>query len=452
MLVCDFRCERARVESRRQCCGRVGAARSCRLPSIVASMNSRPARGGEACAHSARLLSRARSPLCSQVIHRKALPSQRAQAMRLLLEHWLSGADEIGFRRNTMCVIVFIGIFHREHGVSLLGHPRMTDLNDLKVFERVAALASFSAAGRVLGVPKSTVSRCIARLESQLGVRLLQRTTHSVRLTESGIAFKKRCTEILAHVSDAVDHVTSMGRTPKGALKISAAIGFSYFVLSETLPTFLARYPSIEVSLELTSRTVDIVAEGIDVAVRIGQLPDSRLMTTGLGTIQRYLCATPLYLARRASPQSIMELNDHETIEVPSANGTATSWAFHNNAGDRQQINVSPRLVVNDLGMIYRLVMNNAGIACLPRCLATPDIDAGRLVRLFPEWALPADQVSVVYPTNRGLSPAVRAFVEHMKQTAASRRLWLDDPFEGVAGSPPSPRLPRRRSASSLSN
>ena len=305
----------------------------------------------------------------------------------------------------------------------------MTDLNDLKVFERVAALQSFSAAGRALRIPKSTVSRSVARLETQLGVRLIQRNTHSVRLTESGRALKKRCTEILMQVSEAIDYVSSMNTAPKGALKISAGIGFGYFVLSETLPTFLERNPGVDISLDLTSRSVDLVAEGFDVTIRMGNMPDSRLITTGLGMMQRYLCAAPSYLRRRGTPQSIQELKEHVTIEMPATSGVPRTWELYKNANEVEKVGVPPRLLVNDPGMIYRLVMNGAGIACIAGYLSAADIKAGRLVRLFPEWTLPPVEISLVYPSSRGLSPTVRAFVEHMKQTAAAGKLWMEDPI-----------------------
>jgi DNA-binding transcriptional LysR family regulator len=322
----------------------------------------------------------------------------------------------------------------------------MTDLRDLKVFERVAALQSFSAAGRALGIPKSTVSRCVARLETQLGVRLIQRNTHSVRLTEPGLALKQRCTEILTHVSEAIDYVGSLSAAPKGVLKISATIGFGYFVLSETLPRFLDRYPGIDVSLDLTSRPVDIVAEGIDVAIRMGTLPDSRLIATALGTMQKYLCAAASYLERRGTPKSIKELREHDTIETPCRDGIPRTWMFYKNARESEEFKVPPRFLVNDPGMIYRLVVNGAGIACIPGYLAAPDLKAGRLVRLFSEWTLPAVEVNVVYPSSRGLSPAVRAFVEHMKQTAATGKLWMDDPIAQVFHSPLRPHYPSKRS------
>jgi LysR family transcriptional regulator, regulator for bpeEF and oprC len=322
----------------------------------------------------------------------------------------------------------------------------VTDLNDLKVFERVAALESFTAAGRALGIPKSTISRCVTRLETQLGVRLLQRTTHSVRLTESGVALKKRCTEILTRANEAIDYVSNMATAPNGVLKISASIGFGYFVFSQTLPGFLERHPGINVVLDLTSRPVDIVAEGIDVTIRIGSLPDSRLIATGLGTMKKYLCAAPSYLDRKGIPQSIKELKEHDTIDAPCNSGIRRTWVFSKGAVGDETVEVAPRLVVNDPGMIYRLALSGAGIASIAAYLATPDIEAGLLVRLLPERSLPSLDVSILYPSSRGLSPAVRAFVEHMKQTAAPGKLWRDDPIARISHSTLRPRYPAKRS------
>jgi LysR family transcriptional regulator for bpeEF and oprC len=322
----------------------------------------------------------------------------------------------------------------------------MMDLNDLKVFEKVAVIGNFSAAGRALGIPKSTVSRCVARLETELGVRLFQRTTHKVRLTDSGIALKKRCTDILMHVSEAFDYVSGLGTAPKGTLKINATIGFGYFVLSETLPIFLERNPGIDVSLDLTSRPIDIVAEGVDVSIRMGNLPDSRLIATELGTMQKYLCAAPSYLDRRGVPKSIKALRGYDTIETRCRSGMPRTWQFRNNAREIENFDVPHRLLVNDPGMIYRLVLRGGGIGCLPGYLSAPDIEAGRLKRLFPEWTLPSVKVSVVHPSNRQLSPAVRAFVEHMKQMAVGGKLWMDDPIARASHSTPRARALSERS------
>jgi len=156
--------------------------------------------------------------------------------------------------------------------------------------------------------------------------------------------------------------------------------------------------------------------------------------------MHRYLCAAPSYLDRRGSPQNIEDLKDHIAIEMPGINGMPRTWIFRNNDRGIVKFEVPPRLLVNDPGVIYRLAVNGAGIACISGYLSGPDIVAGRLVRLFPEWALPPVEINAVYPSNRELSPVVRAFVEHIKKVATSGQLWMDDPIASLSNMP----LPRR--------
>lgn len=305
----------------------------------------------------------------------------------------------------------------------------MVDLNDLRVFEKVASLRSFSAASRALGLPKSNVSRSVARLETELGTRLLQRTTREVALTEPGILLKERCIDILARVGETIDYVGNLRAMPRGHLKVTAGIGFGLNVLSELLPRFLERYTDIDVSLELTSRSVDLVAEGVDVAIRLGPMPDSRLVATRLGAMQRYLCAAPTYLKRRGSPRTLDDLRDHDVLEMPGVDGRPRAWTFTDKAGEAVRIEMQPRLSVNEAVTIYRLVVNGAGLGVLSGYLCAPGIEAGHLVRLLPEWTLPAVEVSAVFPSNRELSPIVRAFVVFLKDASKPGQSWQDDPL-----------------------
>jgi DNA-binding transcriptional LysR family regulator len=275
-------------------------------------------------------------------------------------------------------------------------------------------------------------------------MRLIQRTTHSVRLTQAGRALKAKCTEILSHVDEAIDSVGRFNMAPKGALKINATIGFSYFVLAQTLPAFLDRYPQIELSLDLTSHPIDLIAGGIDVAIRIGNLPDSRLVTTGLGTIQKYLCAAPSYLDRRGTPLTVKALRGHDTLETPGRDGIPRTWEFYRNSREVERFEIPPRLLVNDPGMIYRLVLNAAGIGRVPGYLCASDIRAGRLTRLLSQWTAPPVDVSMVYPSSRGMAPTVKAFVEHMKQAAASGGFWMDDPIAKASKSQSRPSYSKR--------
>lgn len=313
-----------------------------------------------------------------------------------------------------------------ERSVSLMGRP-MLDLNDLRVFSSVARLGSFSAAAREIGMPKSSVSRGIARLEHALSTRLVQRTTREVRLTASGIMLQERCLGILVRVDEAVDEVGSLAGGPRGLLRVSSGIGFGVNVLANVLPAFIERHPHVSVALDLTSRSVDLVAEGVDVAVRIGPMPDADFVATQLGTIHRYACAAPAYLQRRGEPETIEALAAHDLIEMPGSNGRPRPWSFARTDQMPVTVEIEPRIAVNDPATIHRLVANGAGIGCLSGYLCGPDIAAGRLIQLFPEWRLPPVDVSLVFPSNRELSPAVRAFVSYMKSVSAIGLSWQDD-------------------------
>ncbi len=303
----------------------------------------------------------------------------------------------------------------------------MLDLNDLRVFASVARLSGFAAAARELGLPKSSVSRSITRLEGSLHTRLVQRTTREVRLTASGIALQERCLAILTGVADAVEYVGSLSTGPRGLLRVSVGIGFGVKVLSELLPPFLAQYPDVSVALDLTSRPVDLVADGVDVAVRIGPMPDSDMVATHLGTMHRYLCAAPEYLSRRGTPETPEALLTHDIIEMPSADGVPRPWIFSRADGEPVKLAIEPRVSVNDPLTIHHLAMNGAGVGCISGYLCGPEIAAGRLVRLLLEWTMPSVDVSLVFPSNRELSPAIRAFVSYMKAASVPGRLWQDD-------------------------
>ena len=246
------------------------------------------------------------------------------------------------------------------------------DLNDLRVFERVAALRSFSAAARALELPKSSVSRSVARFETELRTRLLQRTTREVVLTEAGALLRARCADILANISAAVHLVGDFGSAPHGMLRISAGIGFGVHVLSSVLPQFLERYPGISVSLRLGDRSLDLVGDGIDVAIQMGPLADSQLMARRLGTMERYLCAAPAYLERRGTPSTIEELRAHDRIETPGDSGRPRGWIFFNGTGEAMRFEEKPRLSVNDAVTIHRLIVNGGGVGVLSEFVCGP--------------------------------------------------------------------------------
>jgi LysR family transcriptional regulator, regulator for bpeEF and oprC len=304
----------------------------------------------------------------------------------------------------------------------------MLDLNSLRVFEKVASLRSFTAAARVLGLPKSNVSRVIARLEEELGSRLFQRTTRDVVLTLSGQALLDRSTEIIADLSETLAYIDSLAGQPRGVLKVSAGMGFGVNVLAEQLPEFMQRYPEIDIALDLESRPADLVAEAVDVAVRLGPLPDSGLVAVKLGEMRRYLCAAPAYLERRGKPRSIEDIASHDTIEMPAPGGRARAWTFSRRK-ETLRVEIKPRVLVNEALTIHRLVSNGAGLGILSGYICAPEIEAGRLVHLFPDWSPPPVEVNLVFPSRRELSPIVRAFVDYMKEVSRPDCLWMNDPL-----------------------
>lgn len=304
----------------------------------------------------------------------------------------------------------------------------MLDLNSLRIFEKVASLKSFTAAARALGLPKSNVSRAIARLEEELGTRLFQRTTRDVALTLTGQALLERSTDIIANLSEALSYVRGLAGQPRGLLKISAGMGFGVNVLAEQLPEFMRLYPDIEIALDLESRSADLIAEAVDVAVRLGPLSDSSLVAVKLGEMRRYLCAAPAYLERRGSPSSLADITGHETIDMPGPDGRARQWTF--SCGEEiLRIETKPRLSVNEALTIHRLVANGAGLGLLSGYICAPQIVQGQLVHLFPDWSPPAVEVSLVFPSRRELSPIVRAFVNYMKRVSGPGALWMKDPM-----------------------
>jgi LysR family transcriptional regulator, regulator for bpeEF and oprC len=303
----------------------------------------------------------------------------------------------------------------------------MLDLNDLRVFEGVAALKSFSAAARALELPKSSVSRSVARLETELGTRLLQRTTREVVLTEAGTLLRVRCVDILTSIGEAVDLMAGFASAPRGLLRVSAGLGFGIHVLGLALPQFLERYPEIEVSLRLGNRSIDLLGDGIDVAIHMGPLADSGLVASRLGLMERYLCAAPAYLERRGTPCTIEELRGHDRIETPGDSGRPRGWVFSNETGQTARFDEKPRLSTNDTVTIHRLIVNGAGIGVLSGFICVPDFREGRLVRVLPDWKMPALEVSVVFPSARALSPTVRAFIDFLKNSQEMEKLWCNN-------------------------
>jgi DNA-binding transcriptional LysR family regulator len=286
------------------------------------------------------------------------------------------------------------------------------DLNELLVFAKVVQAGSFTVAARGLRMPKSTVSRKVSELEERVGAQLLQRTTRKLRLTDVGQAYYEHCARIVAEAEQAELAVTRMQAAPHGLLRVTAPLTFSF--LGPIVAEFLKRYPEVQLELVCTDRSVDLVEEGFDVAVRAGRLADSSLIARKLGDIARVVVATPEYLEQRGVPRSPKDLERHDCL-VFGAGMEGNVWTLH--SGSRSvQVSVRARIVVNEPDMLRAVALGGAGVTLLPTFLNAADLNTGRLRRILPDWSSPGAPVHAVYAGSRHHSPKVMAFVDFLRE------------------------------------
>jgi len=286
------------------------------------------------------------------------------------------------------------------------------DLNEVLVFARVIQAGSFTAAARMLGMPKSSVSKKVADLEARLGTRLLQRTTRRLGLTDAGRLYFERCARVVTEVEEADQAVLELQAAPRGLLR--ATVPLSFGVLGGIVASFLNEHPDVQVEIVCTDRTVDLVQDGFDLAVRASALQDSSLVAKKLGTIKRVLVAAVGYLDPHGRPRTPEELAKHVCIAF-GGGSTPADWALE--FGDkRKDVRVSPRYTVNDFELMLEAARAGVGIAWVLDFLAASEIRAGTLERVLPDWCSVQTPVHAVYPSARHLSPKVVRFVDHLRE------------------------------------
>lgn len=294
-----------------------------------------------------------------------------------------------------------------------------SDLNDVIVLVRVVETGSFSGAARRLGVPKSTVSRRIARLERDLGARLLQRTTRRLSLTDAGQIYYRHCSRVLAELDEAHRTVSGMQQQPSGVLRLTAPHDLAAIV-STLIADFSERYPEVRVVTEMTTRVIDLVAEGFDLALRAGQLHDSSLIARRLASFDVVLYASPQYLERCGMPELPRHLANHRCLTLGSQR-TSESWQLTGPDG-AETVEVQAFLASNDVTLLCNAAAAGMGIANLPTLTCREDEKAGRLVRVLPTYRGGETGLYAVFPTGEHLAPKVRRFVElaavHMSRLA----------------------------------
>jgi DNA-binding transcriptional LysR family regulator len=286
------------------------------------------------------------------------------------------------------------------------------DLNEIVVFSRVVQAGSFTEAARLLGMPKSTVSKKVSDLEARLGTRLLQRTTRRLALTDAGRVYFERAEQIVAQVAEAENAVAELQANPRGLLRVTVPLSFG--VLGPVVARFLAKHPSVQVQLVCSDKLVDLVRDGFDMGVRAGPLQDSTLVAKRLGTMNRVLLASPAYLKSRGALTTPEELTSHACISFGA--GTAPNlWSLQSPEGERKDVRVQARLTVNDFEMMVDAAREGAGVAWVPDFRAADEIRTRRLVQVLPEWCSVDIPVHAVYPSSRHLSPKVVRFIEALQ-------------------------------------
>jgi len=292
----------------------------------------------------------------------------------------------------------------------------MTDLNSLIIFAKVVETNSFSEAARRLKMPVSTVSRRIADLEDQLGVRLLEPSTRSLRLTEIGSEILEHA-QRTAELSDAVDSIISNQLSHvSGVLRLSAPPSISDTILAPLVSAFQASYPNVRVQAFVTARSIDHIAEGVDLAFRVGALKDSSLVARRILTYRHQLVASPAYLERCKPPETPQELLGHRLLAFSFWKPSCT-WSFtHVNGQEQETINFLPFLSMNDFAGLTPALLAGSGIGDLPPIVQPELLQDGRLVEVMPEWRFRTFDLSLVHLGNRHIPRPVRVFKEFAAQ------------------------------------
>jgi DNA-binding transcriptional LysR family regulator len=266
------------------------------------------------------------------------------------------------------------------------------DLNLISVFLRVVEMGSFTAAGAALRMPKSSASRAVLRLEEALGVRLLQRTTRRLTLTDAGQRYLAEVRGPLGRLAEASSEVTDMGRDPRGVVRVSTAPPVGDSLLTDLFAAFAKENPRIRVDFVVTSRRVNLVEENIDLAIRAGRLEDSSLVARKIAVAEIGLYAAPSYLDERGAPRRLAALADHDAV-IYSRSGT--TWRLHGPRGV-ERVDVVGRLVADDLGTVRLLALAGAGVALFPNTIVRGDVERGALVRVLPSYGLRGEPVHLV--------------------------------------------------------
>lgn len=289
------------------------------------------------------------------------------------------------------------------------------DLNDMMVFLAVVETGSFTRAADRLGIPKANVSRKVSRLENQLDITLLERSTRTQHLTEAGKKYLEHCKKIHEEMDLATASILEIQQSFKGSLKIGASVSTGQKILKPALAKFMHQYPDLKVQLNLINKRVDFIEEGYDVLIRIGHLDDSMLVAKKLGTVSRKLYASPAYIAKNGLPQNAEGLITHQILIMNPINNEI-KLPLVSDQGETYTLQCKPRLLVDDFSLLKQSIIDGLGIAVLPEYMGKEELRHGQLVNILPQWGLESVDVFALYPRNRAKIPKIKALLDFISE------------------------------------
>lgn len=299
----------------------------------------------------------------------------------------------------------------------------MRDLNDLYYFVQVVDYGGFAPAGRALGIPKSKLSRRIALLEERLGTRLIQRSTRQFIVTDSGQTYYQHCKAMLVEAEAADEAIAMAHAEPRGIVRMTCPVALLDARVSDMVADFMVEYPQVQVHLEETNRRVDVLGEGVDLAIRVRRppLPDSELVMRVLAERGQCLVASPALLKRHGAPQTPADLAAFPSLDLGSPQNEH-AWLLIGPESQELVIRHHPRLVTRSMMSLRSAAMAGVGVVQMPTMIIRDQLDRGELFQVLPGWAPPREVIHVVFASRRGLLPSVRAMIDFLAERFASLR------------------------------
>ena len=300
------------------------------------------------------------------------------------------------------------------------------DLNAYAVYAKVVELGGFTAAADALGLSKSMVSRQISTLEDALGVRLLNRTTRRISLTEAGAVVFERAQRIVTEAQEAAEEATCVEGAVRGQLRINAPMSFGISQLGPVMPEFMARYPELTVDLVLNDRRINLIEEGFDVSLRISALTDSSLIARQLAPVERYIVGAPSYFEKHGVPKRPADLAGHDFM-LYTLLSRPNILEMENAKGEKEQVELKGRFLCNNADAMVEMMLKGMGLVFSPDVLCHRHLKSGALVRVLEDWTVPALTLHAIYPHSRHLAAKVRAFVDFtVEKFGPGKAPWVE--------------------------